>query len=316
MISKFKEIEESVRKGSLYRSKKIDVFDRKALLSEKVAYVSQGFGPYGAEFQLKKFAGIDTDLLLNNCTIEHGAGIRRAVCQIEVMHPVSYILTFSPYREEVIEELTDIVPVALGPYIAYAEEYRPKQYISEMRAKYGRTLLVMPTHSIQGIEANYNIQQLIKQIEEIRKQFDTVMVCLYYEDLKKQQWRIYGEKGYHIVSAGNTQSPFFLSRLKYIFRICDAVVVNDITTGVAHAMYMGLPVRLIRQKIDYDVSIRNNAYELGFGNQYERFCDLFTNCEFMTSKEQIEYGNYVFGLRKVKTKEELYKILISSSRLS
>lgn len=306
-----------LRKGSLDKSKKIEVTDIKGLLAEDNSYLRPNYvGAYGVSYQLKRFSGINTEVLLNKCMIEHGLGLRRAVCQIEVMHPVSSILTFSPFREEVIKELTDISPIAIGPYIAYAEDYRSKEYIKGIKGK-KRVLLVMPSHSIPGMVADYSISQFIQQIESIKKKFDLVMVCMYFDDLKGGMWKPYHRKGYCIVSAGNAGSPFFLSRLKYIFRLSDAVIANAATTGMAYAMYMNRPISLFQQPIKYKVTNCNNAYdlELGLEEQIVKMNDLFNNTNFIITKEQIEFGKYMFGLENRKSKKEMKELLMSLSRM-
>lgn len=304
-----------MEKGSLDSIKKTEVTDIKGLLSEKISRLPQEIvTPYGIEYQLKKYAGIDTGITLNKCTIEHGLALRRAVGQREVMHPVSHILTFSPFREEVIRELTDITPIAIGPYIAYAEDYRSEEERWAIKEKKGKVLLVMPSHSIQGIQADYSISRFIQQIEVMKKDFDVVMVCMYFEDMKHGMWKPYKEKGYQIVSAGNTHCPLFLSRLKYIFCLSDAIVANDVTTGMAYATYMNLPFGVIGQSVNHNVTCRNNAYELEMENYVERLYKLFEYKQFRISEEQKEAGKYLFGLENVKAREEMQELLISLSR--
>lgn len=301
---------------SLEKSKKIEVTDIKRLTAEKNYLPGNIVGSYGILYQIKKFAGIDINLLLNKCTFEHGLGLRKAVCQIEVMHHVSHILTFSSFREEIISDLTDITPVAIGPYIAYAENYHSNVYIERMKKKYGRVLLVMPSHSIKGIDVDYNVKQFIQQIENSKEKFDTVIVCMYFQDIIRGLWKPYEKMGYHIVSAGNTGSPYFLSRLKYILRLSDAVIMNAATTGMCYAMYMNLPIFLLQQQMNYNVTCRNNAYEtdLGLKKQLEKLYELFDNKEFVITKEQVELGNYLFGLTNVKSKENLKELLMTFTR--
>lgn len=292
-------------------NKEIEVTDIKKILTEKSFY-SESMRAYGVPYHLKKFAGIDRPL--NKCSIEHGLVTGRCVCQCEMDHHVPYVLTFSPFREEVIRELTDIVPIAIGPYIAYAQNYRSKEYTEKMKKKIGRTLLVMPSHSISEMRVEYNVKYFIQQIETARKYFDTVMVSMHFMDLRMGLWKPYKKKGYQIVSSGNTVSPCFLSRLKYIMCLSDAVMVNDVTTGMAYAMYMNRPIRLIRQQIKFDMSGNNNACELEIENYYEQIRDLFDQREFIITKDQREFGKYMFGLDNVKSKREMGELLLSLSR--
>lgn len=313
-IESWKKIRESIEKGSLEKSKKIEVTDLRKLLSEKTSYLLQEMiGTYGIAYQLKKFAELDEKIILNKCTIEHGFQFK-TVAQYEVSHHIPYILTSGPFREEVIKELTDIVPLAIGPYIAYAEDYRTEEYIQHMKEKNGRTLLVMPCHSTEIEHVKYDIEQFIQQIEILRRQFETVIICLYFEDIRRGMWKPYKKRGYQIVSAGIRVNPYFLSRIKHIMRLSDAVLLNNITTGIAFAMYMNLPIRIVRQQIDFDLSRCDGVYEVENGDEQERLYSLFGRKEFVITEEQREFGNYFFGLEKVKTKKEMRELLLSLSR--
>ncbi len=293
---------------------KIEVDNIKQLLSEKMSYIPD-IGSYGICYQLKCYAGIDVNAILNKCTIEHGLAIYKYVCQIEVQHHVSRILTYSPFREKVIRELTELIPVAIGPYIAYAEDYQSNETIEKKKNETGRVLLVMPNHSIREIKSMYNCDSFIREIERVKKKFDTVMVCLYFEDLKSGMWKPYKEKGYHIVSAGFPGSPHFFSRLKYILSLSDAMILNEYSTGMAYAMYMGKPVHLIRQKIEHIATGCNNCYQLE-NRQCDEIYELFYNDQFVITEKQIEFGKYMFGLDCVKSAEEMKKLLLSLIRIT
>lgn len=264
---------------------------------------------YGINYQLKKYANIDLKIPFN-CTIEHGVGLREIVCQIEVMHHVSHILTYSPFRENVIKELTDIIPVVIGPYIAYAEEYCTDEHKKMLKSRYGKVLLVMPAHSIQGIDAKYDIYKFIQKIEKIKKEFDTVMICLYWEDLKKGRWRPYTEKKYTVVSSGNPGDPLFLSRLKLILELSDVVVANAFTTGLAYGLYMNKPIGVIGEMVEFNTTKYNNSYELKREDYTKEFYELFGGYSSEITKSQRKFGNYMFGLECTKTKKEMNEILL------
>ena len=309
-------------KGNWERSKRIEVTDIRKLLSEDISYLPSEtigiygvIGPYGIAYQLKKYAGINRDILLNKCSFEHGSCIFDMVCQREVTHHASSIITYSPYREEVIKRLTDINPIAIGPYVAYADRYRSGDSIKKVKEKMGRVLLVMPCHSTVKESVEYNVEEFICRIENSRKNFDTVMVCMHFEDMKKGLWKPYKDKGYCIVSAGNILNPFFLSRTRYIFELADALIVNSITTGMAFAMYMNKPIKLVQQKINYNVYDQSNINELKRENVADKVHELFSDSEFVLTKKQKEFGDYIFGVKNVKTKEEIKALLMALTRV-
>lgn len=302
----------------LKKSKNIEITDLKKLKSEKNYSLEIGCNAaYGIVYQLKRFAEIDVNIPLN-CAIEHGAYFVRLVCHHEVTHPVSHIITVSPFREEVIRELTDIIPIAIGPYIAYADEYRPEAYMKEEKEKKGHVLLVMPSHSTKAGIADYNIEHFIHKIEKSKKEFNTVMVCLHWDDINRGLWKPYKKMGYTLVSAGSVTSPHFLSRLKCIFYLSDAVISNAVTTGIAYAMYMNRPFKLIQQDINYSAISTNNILELEVDDFGEKLMEVFgySEHEFSITQEQREIGNYLFGLEKIKSKEEMKKMLTPLLRVS
>ena len=201
-----------------------------------------------------------------------------------------------------------------GPYIAYAEEYRSKECIEDLKKEIGRVLLAMPSHSTQKDNTEYDVDEFIQYINSVKKDFDTVMVCVHYEDLKRGIWKLYKEKGFYVVSAGNVLSPYFLSRTKYIFHLSDAFISNTVTTGMAYAMYMNCPIKLIHQKVNYNLTGRDNFSELELENLVDRAYELFIDSEFIISEEQKEFGNYVFGLENVKSKGEMNVLLKTLTR--
>lgn len=307
------------RERYLSKTKKIKITEKKKLMLNKNAYLSPEIGEttnsaYGVAYQLKKFAGINPEIPFN-CTIEHGMSLRKMVCQLEVKHHVSHILTFSPFRERIIKELTDIIPVAIGPYIAYAEDYSSKEYVDKLKKKYGKILLAIPSHSIPGIDADYDINQFIEKIDQTRKGFDTVMVCLYWTDLQKGLWKPYEKKKYCVVSAGYYTDPCFLSRLKQILFLSDAVITNAYTTGLAYALYMNKPIRIVEQSVQFNSTGCNNSYELSVEDQIDKVYGLFCDADFVITEEQRKFGDYIFGLENVKSREELQQLLIPLLRV-
>ena len=144
------------------------------------------------------------------------------------------------------------------------------------------------------------------------------MVCLHWEDMNKSLWKPYEKMGYTLVSAGSVISPYFLSRLKYIFNLSDAIIFNAVTTGMAYAMYMNKPFKLIRQDISYSTISTNNSLELEVEDFGETLMKVFgySDNEFSITQEQRKLGNYLFGLEKIKSKKEMKRLLTPLLRVS
>ncbi len=137
---------------------------------------------------------------------------------------------------------------------------------------------------------------------------------MHFEDMKRGLWKLYKDKGYCIVSAGNIESPYFLNRLKYIISLSDAVVMNAVTTGMAYAMYMNRPVRVISQQVKHKVIGCNNSNDFELESQVGKAYEIFNENRFVITREQKIFGDYVFGLENVKSKEEMRKLLLTLTR--
>lgn len=59
----------------------------------------------------------------------------------------------------------------------------------------------------------------------------------------------------------------------------------------------------------------NNVLELETESQIDNMYKFFGHKEFSLSIRQLEYANYIFGLNRVKSKEEMRKILLPLLRI-
>lgn len=265
---------------------------------------------YGHIQQLKQYAGIEDDKQIN-CVIEHGLNIKHnAMIEMESTHFVKTILTVSSFRVKVIESVSDFEAVSIGPYIAYAKDYCDRKKIEKEKKKYGKTLLVFPCQGTSKNVMGYNLEEFCSEIDDISKDYDTVMVCLGYRDVKHGLYKFYKKKGYVVVTAGYALNELFLSRLRLIFQLSDAVIANAPSTGIAYALYFNKPVYLYRQKMDYPRECTSNVLQLSKVDTYEKeFYKISSDKKFGNLKAQKEWGNYFFGLDQVKTREEMYNLL-------
>ncbi len=270
---------------------------------------------YGHAFHLKRFAGIDINSVLN-CAIEHGMNISgENIVSVEVSHPISTILTYSDRRKQIIERQTDLNAVTIGPYIAYAEDYCPLEELTRLKRKLGRTLLVVPVHGNVELEFDYDYRAFIKKIKESAQDFDSVLVCEYYHEINLKNHEPYEKAGFKVVSAGVGDNRYFLSRLKMIIQLADAVIGSVFTTGLAYALYFDKPVYCFRQTAKYINKGNNNVSQLYVNhevlNSWYKVC---SDPSFGQLDKQKRWGEYYFGFNNVKTREELRDILLPLSR--
>lgn len=265
---------------------------------------------YGHAYQLKQYAGIDATSTINS-VITHGINIfNTQIAEIECSHLIDIIITSSKHYKERIEGVTSFKAIPIGPYIAYAHEYCAQEELLAERRKNGRTLLVFPEHGIEGLDIRYDMEAFCEEIDQVAKDFDTIMVCLYFRDVYVGMDKFYKKRGYKVVCAGYRNDKYFLSRLRMIFQLSDAVIGNAYTTGLAYALYFDKPVYVFRQEVGIDNESGNNGTQLERITDVEQeFYELTSDKSFGNLEKQKEWGKYYFGLDEVKSKEELAALL-------
>ena len=135
---------------------------------------------------------------------------------------IKKIYTFSEIRKALLDEylkqhnLTDRTVVAVGPYIKGAKHFYSSKILQDLKQKYGRILLVYPSHSIETVKVKYDLERMSKAIESVRSHFDTVFISLYWKDIldKTEEVNFYEKCGYIVVCSGHRSDPQFLSRQK------------------------------------------------------------------------------------------------------
>lgn len=151
------------------------------------------------------------------------------------------------------------------------------------------------------------------------KEFDTVIVCLYWKDILLGYDKEYKKRGWKLVSAGHIFDKYFLCRSRLIFELADCVMSNYAGGLVGNAVYFNKPVYLYRQKHDMTSSVRSEQERMAnsstaqaqMENEIMKEFDVFRDS---INVQQREFCNYYFGLDCVRTKEELGNILDDMDR--
>ena len=216
---------------------------------------------------------------------------------------IQNIYTFGNHRKNLIEEylkskgLNKNV-IAVGPYIMGAPNFHTEQEMQLIKQKYGRMLLVYPSHSINAVQAEYDEQSLISEIESHAKDFDSVLVCLYWKDvLNTSRLQKYLASGNTVVCNGLGSDPHFLSRQKDLLMLSDMVMTNGLGTHIGYAVSLGKPVYFFRQ--DKHISDENGEIISGNKNveQVEQlFMEAFARYSFEITSEQLRLVEKYWGI--------------------
>lgn len=215
---------------------------------------------------------------------------------------IKNIYTFSEHRKGFIEQYLKSKGIrkhvhAVGPYIMGAGNFLPEESLEAIKKRFGRILLVYPSHSIDNVIAQYDATILIEEIERRAVDFDSVFVCMYWKDLVDEQRRQqYSDKGYIIVCNGLGSDPHFLSRQKDIMMLSDLVMTNGLGTHIGYAVCLQRPVYFFQQ---YKCSTDGHGKVLKVNNNFveteKMFADAFRDYSFDITQEQIELVEKFWG---------------------
>lgn len=150
------------------------------------------------------------------------------------------------------EEIPNVSVHALGPYILYAKPLYTYPKLQRLKRRLGKTLLFFPVHASSDCKMPFDAHEAIRRLQVLKKQygFRTVLVCMYYMNLQQGEHLPYLQAGFQVVTAGSSNDPSFLSRLRSIIQLGDVGVTNAVGTHMGYCVSLGLPVYFLKMVID------------------------------------------------------------------
>lgn len=304
-----------------YFRKQLGIFEYKKLSKPLKNYSFQiynGNNTYGILNELKKYSSFKG---VEKIAIEHGYYVGDFIYSDEILY--TGLITFSKERSQIINiKSKKKIGYEIGPYIYYAKSYYNDKEILELKEKLGKTLLVFPSHSLECVDicqSNF----LLEKIEELKNEYETIMICMYYADIQKGLNKLYENRGYKIVTAGHRYDIYFLSRLKSIIMLADYTISNIFGTHTIYSTFLNKPHTIFTEELKYQGNkefikkkvVKRALEELAIND------DIYVNQKKLIDKYYTYYPNtiniikikeklnYMMGFNEVKSPKEIYKIL-------
>lgn len=243
-----------------YRHKfaKIDYFDYKKLITMPDIILPSPYLfnlSYGLFLPIKKIYKGKVDMFHDY--IEHGLFYSETATLLEYIldrKPINRIFTFSERRKKQLQNILakrklKLDVQAMGPIIPYADNFHSPTELVNIKTRLGRTLLVIPMHSWTGVNNEFKHDEFVEEIERIKSDFDSVLVCLYYMDIRKGKQAYYENKGYTVVTNGDRLDPCFISRHKDLIQLADLTMSNGIGTHIGYSISLGKPHYYFKQEM-------------------------------------------------------------------
>ena len=308
-------------KKEVERRAKLDLFDYKQIAQPlpKCYYeINTDNNCFGIGYSLRQYAGINKEYC--NAMVEHGYFFGTYVQEMEKITFSNKILTFSDVRKSHIEAvIKNKKVIQIGPYIHYAPDYYDEKRYEEEKKRLGRTLLVFFSHSGTGESVSFDLDALIAKINSIRKDFQTVVVSLFWSDINPTIEKRLKDEGYLIFSSGHRYDYYFLSRQKTMIKMADATMSNSIGTHIAYCTYYNKPHWIIKQEITSKALNDTGAVNIAIDemmsrdliNQQEKedLYKVLKVCSETLTEEQKQVCEKYFGFNYIRTKEEIKRCI-------
>ena len=230
----------------------------------------------------------------------------------------------SKYRVSVLEKQKYYSGAyTIGPYIHYAKSLLSKEELESEKERLGKTLLVFPSHSIEGLVADFRIDPFLDEIDKIAKDFDSVRICMYYKDVNLNRFKEYQKRGYEVVTAGHYYDYNFLPRLRRIIETSDVTMSNGMGSHLGYCIYLNKPFYLVNPTEVKNIGEINGENVEGMladekhleksrenNLNEQKIIQEFSTFDEKINKTQYQLISYLWGFDEVKTPNELYDLFL------
>ena len=125
---------------------------------------------YGHDVILKRAAGLPLVGRPLPFMLEHGVNFSDVSSYEDPLPWVRSYLCMGPHRANRLRSRFSVRGVAVGPYIQYARSLLLEERAAELRHELGRTLLVIPAHTVVNVERRWSAEELIALVSAHARQ--------------------------------------------------------------------------------------------------------------------------------------------------
>lgn len=267
---------------------------------------------YGHAKILKQYVGIPIHRSLK-VAIEHGIFLNDYFWEIDLKTECPVFLCATKRHAQEFERRTKgrVRAEAIGPMLRYVN----KEPVEPSRS----TLLVFPAHSTHRIWSRFSHDSFISRLDELRRDFDEVKVCIYWRDVQGGLHKIFTKRGFECVTAGHMYDPNFLIRLSHLICSATATMTNEVGTSILYSVLLERPVWIERGKIEYASdsaeALETDVPEFLQHPTVQKLIQVFSNASNQISSEQRDFVAEITGETFVRTPDELKSVFAEAEEM-
>lgn len=270
---------------------------------------------------LRLWTGYPDWLPLLVCS-DHGVAFHGKIGLNEIENKYKVHLTWNAKKYKSLQTYPNIDPVHVQhPWVSY----RKTHYADHHKKNRKGTVVYFP-HSNPQSELVFDLERFIENLKNLPSKFHPVFLCLMSHDIKKGLHKALRKYGIPLVTAGNTNSQYFVDRfyeIAYGFRYAASV---DLGSHVFYLLEAGVPVFLTGDPVkrvvkedwaeykegDVLEEICYNEEQLSRINAVKAALSIASTVSDAVLPEQREIAEYYLGVHSETTSEDLNKILWKS----
>lgn len=266
---------------------------------------------YGFEKLIKEYARFPKFIPLP-AHFEHGWTPLEDPLPGDLKTNMPLMLVFSNRRKSAWEKHSSIPVEIIGSPMVF---YRKKNKIKRSSSASGT--IVFPSHSTKDIDVKYDIDDFCNRLLNLPLEFHPFTICLHWEDIKRNVDKLYKNKGFEVVTAGDMYSDQFPRNFYNILKNYKYSASNEVGTYTFYSIEMGIPFFLIgepavRINNGNDINIDKKIYNINEFKYGEIAKNLFSQVQTYISPEQLEFVNKELGNNELVDRHKLHFLLWKS----
>ncbi len=304
-----------IKKESIFDTKyATNIFDFNYIARQRNGRNSEifhGNSIYSIGYVLRKYCNYTGDIY---CASEHGlpAGSTKDIGEYKDNNR-KILFVMSENRRNFLQPKTNKLMIPIGPSIMpYCTNIYSEFVMEAIKRNLGKTLLVFPQHSCADSECIQTGNQFINQINELVSifKYNSVLVCLYYEDIYRGAFIEYQKQGWTVVTAGHKYNNDFGDCLKTIINLSDHVATQGYGSAAIYSIYL-------KKMVFYFPGSRGRKIEnKGFFEDKNPWMQPYEEKLRELSKvslndlpaEQWKWANEIFGFSEILDPEQFYEL--------
>ncbi len=203
-------------------------------------------------------------------------------------------------------------------YILYSPFVFARHTLGIERSNSARGTIFFVAHSTPSILENKAVDTYHHELSALPERFRPITICLHIHDVTKGLDRKYLERGYQVVTAGDSLDQRFTERFYRLLGQHRYALSNLFGSYGLYATEMGIPFGLYGTEPEYhnqaDPNIEKGDYK-SYRNTpfYQRAIELFGHLpEDSVAPEQLEFARYQLGVDDGITRADMARVLYKS----